>query len=214
VKPQLGSRGRHTTTHIYTKEDLLKAYRIAKQLCHFVIVEEHLFGSVYRATYVGGEIVGILRGDPPRITGDSVHTIKELIAIKNENKKNLVKDVQITDGLVEFIGRQNLTLDTVLESGRTIDLSEKIGISYGGFAAEEFPTTHLKLLSYLKKAGDFLKAPVVGFDFIIEDAKADPDTQRWGIIEANSLPFINLHHFPLEGDPINVAGKVWDLWKK
>lgn len=214
VKPQLGSRGRHTTTYIYTKEELQNAYKIAKQLCHFVIVEEHLVGSVYRATYVGGEIVGILRGDPPRITGDGEKNIKELIEVKNANKKEQVKDVLITPLLIEFLKRQNLNLETILEKGKTIDLSEKIGISYGGFAAEEFPKTHPKLLNYLKNAGDILDAPVVGFDFIIKDATVDPDAQKWGIIEANSLPFINLHHFPLEGEPINVAAKVWDLWKK
>jgi hypothetical protein len=41
----------------------------------------------------------------------------------------------------------------------------------------------------------------------------DPDMQHWGIIECNSLPFINLHHFPIEGNPENVASKIWDLWK-
>jgi hypothetical protein len=30
-------------------------------------------------------------------------------------------------------------------------------------------------------------------------------------LEANSLPFINLHHDPLLGTPRNVAGMVWDM---
>lgn len=213
TKPQLGSRGRHTTTFINTEKDLKHAYNVAKQLCHFVVVEEHLVGSVYRATYIGGEIVGILRGDPPRITGDGKNSIRELIEIKNLNKPDAVKDILISQNLIEFLARQKLSLDDILPSGKNIDLSEKIGISYGGNAIEEFPKTHPKLIAHLKRAGDILNAPVVGFDFIISDATKDPDTQKWGIIEANSLPFINLHHFPLEGKPINVAGKIWDLWK-
>lgn len=214
VKPQLGSRGRHTTTHIYTLSELRKAYDVAKQMCHFALIEEHLFGSVYRGTYVGGKIVGILRGDPPRIIGDGKNNISQLIDLKNQKKHEGVKDVIITNQLEEFLSRQNLTLETILPKEKIIDLSEKIGISYGGFSVEEFPTTHPKIISELKRAGDFLNAPVIGFDFIIEDATKDPDAQKWGIIEANSLPFINLHHFPLEGKPINVAGKVWDLWVK
>lgn len=214
VKPELGSRGRHTVTFIQTEEELRHGYKVAKELCMYVVVEEMLMGSVYRATYVGGEIVGILRGDPPRITGDGSLSIRKLIEKKNKEKDPRVKDVIITKKLEEFLARLGFTLDSVLEKNHTIDLSEKIGTSYGGFAAEDSPRTHPKTIAYLKKAGDILNAPVVGFDFIIPDIEKDPDQQFWGIIEANSLPFINLHHFPLEGEPINVAGKVWDLWSK
>lgn len=213
TKPRLGSRGRHTTTHIYNESELRNGFRIAQQLCHFVIVEEQLFGSVYRGTYVGGEVVGILRGDPPRVTGDGKHTIEELIRIKNTTKHPKVKDVIISPLLVEFLRRQKLSLGTVLKKAKRIDLSEKIGVANGGFRAEELPITHPRILEYIKKAGDVLQVPIVGFDFIIGDITKDPDTQRWGIIEANTLPFIDLHHDPIEGKPINVAAKIWDLWK-
>ena len=70
IKPRLGSRGRHTTTFISTEEMLKNAFRSAQKLCHYVVLEEHLVGSVYRGTAVNGKIVGILRGDPPRISGN------------------------------------------------------------------------------------------------------------------------------------------------
>lgn len=212
TKPQLGSRGRHTTTHIYTKKQLIEAFKVAKKLCHYVVVEEHLVGSVYRGTYINGEVVGILRGDPPRITGDGVSSIKKLIALKNKNKHPEVANVMITSHLEKFLDRQGYTFKSILKKGLTIDLSEKIGTSYGGYRVEEISITHPKTIDYIKKAGDAMKAPIVGFDFIIEDITSDPDSQKWGIIEANSLPFIDLHHFPLEGEPINAAAKVWDLW--
>ena len=214
AKPRLGSRGRHTVTHIYNEGELVDAFKIAQELSLFVVVEEQLFGSVYRGTSIGGKIVGILRGDPPRIVGDGIHTIEKLIQIKNKTKHPKVKDVAVSSLLLSFIGRQNLDLKTILQRDKMIDLSERIGINCGGYSAEELPKTHPKILEYLKRAGDALKAPVIGFDFIIPDITKNPDEQRWGIIEANSLPFVNLHHFPLEGTPINAAAKVWDLWEK
>ncbi|OGK48886.1 hypothetical protein A3A56_01620 [Candidatus Roizmanbacteria bacterium RIFCSPLOWO2_01_FULL_40_32] len=212
VKPQAGSRGRHTTTHIYTEDEMITAFKSAKKLCHFVIVEEQLMGSIYRATYINGKVVGVVRGDPPRIIGDGKHMVKELIVLKNMSKHKKVNDVLINQNLQYFLKRQQVTLQSILEKGRILDLSEKIGISYGGFAAEEFPKTHPKIIQKIKEAGDLLNAPIIGFDVIIEDITADPKSQRWGIIEANSLPFIDLHHFPLEGKSINVASLVWDLW--
>jgi D-alanine-D-alanine ligase-like ATP-grasp enzyme len=180
----------------------------------FVVVEEHLYGSVYRGTYIGGEIVGVLRGDPPRVTGDGVATIEKLIAEKNQLRPERVKEFLVKDVVHTFLEKQGYTLETVLPKGKTIDLIEKIGLSYGGDACEELPITHPKLLAELKRAGDILNAPVIGFDFISEDITKDPSTVRWGIIEANSMPFIDLHHDPRTGTPINAAAKVWDLWDK
>lgn len=214
IKPRSGSRGRHTTTHIYTEHELRKAYDVGKQLSYFLIIEEHLVGSVYRGTYVAGEVVGILRGDPPRVVGDGRSTIKQLIMVKNEKKHERMKDFILTKHAVSFLKRQGLTPETILNFGSTIDLSEKIGLSYGGNAVEMIKQTHPMILKILKNAGDCIGSPIVGFDFIIPNVSADPRTQRWGLIEANSLPFIDLHHFPLEGTPVNVAAKVWDMWQK
>lgn len=210
TKPRFGSRGRHTTTHLSKPEDFKKAFNIAQQLCPFVVVEEHLVGSVYRATIIDGVLEGVLAGDPPRITGDGVHSIEELIAIKNAMKDVRVREVGVTDSLRIFLERQGYILDTILDTGVTIDLSEKIGLSYGGNSREVTPNVHPKLRAELERAAHVIDDPILGFDFITTDVSVDPDTVRWGIIECNALPFINLHHDPLEGTPINVAGKLWD----
>jgi D-alanine-D-alanine ligase-like ATP-grasp enzyme len=212
VKPAAGSRGRHTTTFIYTEEQLREAYTIGKQIAHKLVMEEHLFGSVYRATLIDGVLAGVLRGDPPRITGDGVHTIKALIDLKNKNRRKEVKPYVIGPLTGPFLARSGYTLESIIPAGKTIDLSEKIGVSYGGFAAEDSPICHPEIKKILEQAGAIVNFPVIGFDFIIPDLTKDPREQKWGIIESNSLPFIDLHHHPVEGPAINVAGMVWDLW--
>jgi len=210
VKPRVGSRGRHTTTKISELNDFTSAFRSAKQICHFVIVEEHLEGSVYRATMIDGKLAGVLAGDPPRVVGDGVHTISELIAIKNQHRHERVGEVKVTDMTHSFLKRRGYALHDVLLQGVTIDLREKIGLSYGGNAREVTHTTHPKLRSELERAARVVDDPIIGFDFITPDVSVDPGTVRWGIIECNALPFINLHHDPLEGEPVNVAGILLD----
>ena len=210
IKPRFGSRGRHTTTNITTFEDYKMAFHRAKQLCAQVIVEEHYVGSVYRATCVDGKLAGVLGGDPPRVTGDGVATIAELIEIKNTTKPDRVGLVRVTDKHVEFLRLQGYTLESILIKGLTIDVIEKIGLSYGGSSAEVTDVTHPKLVLELERAAKATGDPLVGFDFITTSVEADPDTVRWGIIECNSVPFINLHHDPLLGTPVNAAGTVWD----
>jgi cyanophycin synthetase len=210
IKPRFGSRGRHTTTNITNLADFKTAYNRAKQLCVQVIVEEHYVGSVYRATCVDGKLAGVLAGDPPRITGDGMATIAQLIERKNDTKPARVGVVHITEKHLEFLRSQNYTLESVLSSGQTIDISEKIGLSYGGCSREVTDVTHPKLVAELERAARATRDPLIGFDFITTSVEADPDTVRWGIIECNSVPFINLHHDPLIGTPVNVAAKVWD----
>ncbi len=214
IKPRFGSRGRHTTTFITTLEQFEAAFLRAKQLNVSVIVEEHLIGSVYRATMVGGKLAGVLTGEPPRITGDGTHTITELVKMKNDTRPARVGEVIIRDINIAFLARQNYTVDTVLPLGTTIDLIEKIGLSYGGLSREDTPHVHPKLRAELERASAVVDDPIHGFDFISPDISADPDTVRWGIIECNSVPFINLHHDPLVGTPVNVAGILFsDLAK-
>lgn len=212
IKPALGSRGRHTTTFIYTEKELKEAFRVGKQIADRLVMEEHLTGSVYRATIVNGKMVGNLRGDPPRITGNGTSTIRELIAEKNRTKRTEVKEVVVTPYIESFLSRNHYTLDSVLPKEKTIDLIEKIGIGYGGYKAEEIDITHPETIRILEEVGRLVNFPVMGFDFIIPDIRKNPNEQYWGVIECNSLPFIDLHHFPLEGTPVNVAKHVWDLW--
>ena len=213
IKPCSGSRGRHTTTNIQTLEELREAHRIGKQIARVLVVEEHLFGSVYRATVIDGKLVGFFRTSPPNVTGDGIHTIEQLIEIKNKNKPNGISDIVINDDIRSFIGRKKYTLTSILPKNETIDVTAKTGRFCGGYTREMFPEIHNKWHEIFHKAGIIVQAPIVGFDVIMEDPTRDPQMQTWGIIECNSMPYIDLHYFAHEGEPINLAKNIWDLWE-
>lgn len=208
VKPRSGSRGRHTTTFVFTKEDLVKAFRIAKQLCHWVVVEEHLFGDVQRGTLVGGKLVGVLGGSPPRVTGDGLSSIAKLIKMKDAVRPDKVKEIKVNP---YFMQRQGLTMDSVLPKDKNVELSEKVGVNYGGTSYDCTPETHTDTKQMLLEAAEVLDISIMGLDFIIPDITKSYKVQKCGIIECNGAPFIQLHHDPLIGQSINAAAYVWDL---
>ena len=220
IKPRSGSRGRHTTTNIHDETALRTAYDLAKEIAPTLVIEEHLYGSVYRATVIDNVLVGFFRADPPQITGDGIHTIEELIDLANTAKnadpakKERLGDITITEDTTSFIARYGHTIESILLRGTTLDLSAKTGRHYGGYTREMLPEIHPKIREIFQKAGEIIQASIVGFDIIMEDPAKDPDTQTWGIIEANSLPFIDLHYYALEGTPIDLAKNVWDLWEE
>lgn len=214
TKPRIGSRARHTTTNIREEKDLDSGFRSAQTLCRQVIIEEHIEGGVSRATVVDGRLEGFLQLLPARVVGDGKHTITELIHTKNKTRPLSVGEVVLDEEHIAYLKRTGYTENSVIERGKMIDLSRRTGRFEGGATREILERVHPKLRAYAEKAAKALHAPVVGFDIIIPDPESDPDTQRWGFLEANSLPFIDLHYLPLEGKPSPVARAVWDLWDR
>jgi D-alanine-D-alanine ligase-like ATP-grasp enzyme len=214
VKPRIGSRGRHTTTYIYNEEQFKQAYDIAKKLCAWVIVEEHLTGPVWRGTVVSGKCVGVLGGDPPKVTGDGQSNIERLIVLANASKHVNVEEIVSDEKMEDFLARRNLSLKSVLPRGQQIYLNEKIGTAYGGSSFEVFEQAHPEIKKMFEDAAAVIGDPVLGFDFICEDITKSWREQSCGIIECNGLPFINLHHHPLHGQPRNVAKYVWEYMKQ
>jgi D-alanine-D-alanine ligase-like ATP-grasp enzyme len=214
VKPRTGSRSRHTTTYITTPEALKIAYDKAKQLSPWVVVEEQLRGLVFRVTLIGGKVIAIMRREPPYVVGDGVRTLQELINEENKHparKGPVFHEIVLDEEGWGELKRQNLTMESVPEKGRFVALGQKIGRGSGGSTSDATENVHPENIKLFEKIGAYLQDPLVGVDFIIEDmARPWQEQMPCGVIECNSLPFIDLHHFPMRGEVKNTASALWD----
>jgi len=215
TKPNLGSRSRHTMIHLNTKEDLKIGFTKAKKLSPVVVIEEELRGYLFRGTLVGGKLVGVVRRDQPEITGDGIHTVHELWEKENERPERvgpIFHKIPIDKEAEIELARQKIGLNDIPEKGKIVTFSQKTSRGCGGTTTEVTSIIHPDNKEMLEHVGRFLKDPLVGVDFIIEDiTKSWHEEQHSGVIECNSLPFIDLHHYPLFGKADNVAGALWDL---
>ncbi len=215
VKPRFGSRGRHTTTSIYTSDELKQAIKLARQLSPTVVVEEQINGYVCRATCIDGKLAGFYRADAPSIVGDGVHTIKELIEIKDKNRPDRIAEVKVNNEVLNYLNRLGYDLNTVLPEGEKTKLTHRTGRLFGGETREMLPELHPSFVPLFEQAARMTKLPVAGFDVIVPNPEEPADSQKWAFIECNTLPFIDLHYFALVGKPVNnITGMVWDLWNK
>ncbi len=212
VKPRVGSRGRHTITNINTLEQLKDGIAISGEICSQLIVEEHLKGSVCRATLVNGILVGFYRGDAPTLHGDGKKSIKELIEDMDSKRHDRVEPIRISQELHDHLLRSGFIISDVLPTGVSLPLTHRIGRLFGGKTMEMIGDLHPSFVSIFEKAAKIVGLAVVGFDAIIPDPQKSAESQHWGIIECNSLPFIDLHYYALEGKPQNIAGMIWDMW--
>jgi D-alanine-D-alanine ligase-like ATP-grasp enzyme len=215
TKPNLGSRSRHTMIHLNTPKDLKMGFRKAKKLSPIVVVEEELSGYLFRGTLVGGKLAGVVRRDQPAVWGDGMHTVRELWQKENERPERrgpIFHQIPIDKEAETELARQGVAMESTPEKGKEIFFSQKTSRGCGGTTTEVTNLVHPDNVAMLEHVGKFLKDPLVGVDFIMNDIeKSWKEEEHGGIIECNSLPFIDLHHYPLFGEPNNVAGKLWDL---
>lgn len=215
IKPHTGSRSRHTTTHIDSIEGLRTAFDKAKQLSPFVIMEEEHEGFVFRGTLIGGKVAGVLRREPPFVMGDGVSTVFELIEKENAHPmrdESVFHKIIISDEAAAELTRQRLSLGDVPEQGRAVTFAQKSSRGLGGGITDVTGIIHPENLQILHNINEVLRDPLVGVDFMMKDIeKSWKEQPRSGVIECNSMPFIDLHHYPLRGQPRNLAGLLCDL---
>lgn len=214
VKPTLGSRSRHTKIHIKTLKDLDSAFKIAKQISLLVSIEEELPGPVYRVVLIGGKVGGILRRDPPIVVGDGRMTIQELVMNANRDPRrhgHIFHEIPINFEFEEALKAENLTKNSVPESGREVIVGTKIGRSQGGTNTDVTDELHLENRKLFTDIARFLGDPLVGIDFIIKDISKPWRSQLpCGTIELNSVPFLDLHIYPFEGKVRNLSAMLWN----
>src|SRR6185369_5086934 len=160
AKPVIGSRSRHTTINIMTDQQLLHGFFIASQISPWVIIEQQLEGMVYRATVIGGKVVGVLRREPPNVIGDGKSTIKQLIVEANKNPLRhgpifhpLLMDLEAKAELK----RQGLVWDSVLPAGVMATLNQKVGRGEGASNADVTEETHQENIRLFEKIAAYLE---------------------------------------------------------
>jgi cyanophycin synthetase len=215
TKPNLGSRSRHTTTHIDNEIDFVTAFKKARQLSPWVMIEEELSGYVFRGTLIGGRLIATLRREPAYVIGDGTHKVSELIEIENKNPLRagpIFHQLKLDDNAIRELNHWNRNENTIPKKDEIVTLGQKTSRAVGGGITDVTDAVHSDNKIMLEKIAEILDDPLIGVDFIMDDvSKSWRDQPKCGVIECNSAPFIDLHHYPLVGQPRNVAGALWDI---
>lgn len=215
IKPERGSRSRHTTVHIDTLEDLKKAFDCAQEISPYMVMEEEHIGYVHRGTLIGGKVAGILRREPASVVGDGEHTVAELVEIENKNPLRqgpIFHEIVLNEETVAELARQGLTLKSIPKKNQPVALGQKASRGVGGGATDMTDEAHPDNITMLEKIAEVLGDSLVGVDFMMIDVtKSWRQQPRSGVIECNSMPFIDLHHHPLKGKKRDTAALIWDL---
>lgn len=225
VKPRSGSVSRHVTTDIQDSDKLRMAIHKAVIYSPAFIIEKFLSDTaVYRATVIDFDFVACVKQVPANIIGDGISTIRQLIDQKNsapgrgganpyQKEYTLYKIIedQVTK---ELLDKKGHSFSSIPKKGEIVFLQKNPFLKLGGDLVEMTSEVHPDNLALFKQVARHFDIRVVGIDFLIRDISLPWKEQQCAILELNSVPCIELHHFPSSGKPQNVGKRMVDLFFK
>lgn len=215
IKPLRESRCLGVTVDIRNKKELLGAIKDVQKYGKKFLVEEFLKGQSYRVTVVNDKVTAACLRRPPQVIGDGIHTVLELIKIKNNHPKRsglTLCPIKIDRASRQLLRKQKINLKTVIAKNQLVILNKKINLGSGADTIDVTGKIHPKIVKLCLRVAKIFDAKVLGLDVLVPDISKAPTLKNpLSIIEINSLPFIDMHHYPWKGKPRNVAGAIWQM---
>lgn len=205
VKDAQGSNSKGVFTNIANIEDALVIVQREFKNYSKLIVQEMIFGKEYRLLVLGDKVIGALEMIPPRITGDGISTVQELIERKQDATE---KRTPINKALVEILNEQGVTLESVIENGKIINIKKNSALAEGGETKDFTNKINVNVEKICVEASKVMGKYLVGIDVICEDISLDPAEQVFSILELNAKPDLYIHYNPTHGDTKNVVKEI------
>ncbi|MTI96337.1 MAG: cyanophycin synthetase, partial [Firmicutes bacterium] len=216
VKPCDGNQGKGVSLNLLSEAEVRAAYKVAENYSNNIIVEEQIEGRHYRLLVVNGRVEAAAERFPAQVTGDGVHSIKELIEIENQNKlrgegheKPLTR-IRADQVMFNVLARQNLTMNYVPEKDESINLRDNANLSTGGTAEDVTDIVHPDNMRLAERAARVLNLDVAGIDIVTADIASPLIVDAGAVIEVNAAPGIRMHLFPSHGKRRPVGDAIVD----
>jgi len=214
VKPLDGNQGKGVTVAVSTPDEVERAFAFAQKYGRHVIVEEFLRGRDYRVLVTGRKVAAASWRRPPHVTGDGIHSVRELVDIENRNPArgdghtNILTRIPVDDLAVDVLAKQGYALDDVLAQGVSVDLRGNANLSTGGTAEDVTDLLPEETRDICIRAARTIGLDVAGIDIVCQDISQPLREQRGGIIEVNAAPGIRMHQYPSRGTPRDAGGAI------
>jgi len=194
VKPLTGSRGDFAQA-VHGEAALVRYLDDVMKHYDAVLIQPIIEGIEYRVFLLDDDVLYCARKYPPSVTGDGVHTARELLAAHNDTLR--------ARGLSPAsLSNNDPSLDAVPAKGERREIPGRMNLSAGGtMMLADAPSG--KAITLSQQAARAIGLRVAAIDMFV-DIGGDPDAIE--IIEVNSNPSIRLLEDSNRGDLIL---KIW-----
>lgn len=217
IKPLDGNHGKGATVGIKSLDEAKIAWEKAKEYSRWIIVEQQLQGSDFRALVVNNQLIAVAERVPAHVVGDGKQSIQQLIDETNSDPRrgygheNVLTQIDIDNQTMRCIRKSGYELESVLPKGERLFLKTTANISTGGTAIDVTDEVHPKNIFLFERIAKIIGLDVAGIDVIAPNVSEPLSENGGGIIEVNAAPGFRMHLSPSEGIGRNVAEHVIDM---
>ncbi|MEY2860594.1 MAG: hypothetical protein RL392_1052 [Pseudomonadota bacterium] len=214
VKPNDGNQGKGITVNITTHADLLKAYAAAREFRDDILVERYLPGNDFRLLVVGDKLVAAARRDPPKVVGDGLHTINQLVdQVNSDPRRGSGHSTSLTKIRFDDIARaclatQGFDAESIPAKGQRVNLRNNANLSTGGSATDVTDDVHPDVAARAVAAAHMVGLDICGVDVVCDSILRPLEEQGGGMVEVNAAPGLRMHLAPSFGKGRDVGAAI------
>ncbi|MDZ7953659.1 acetate--CoA ligase family protein [Nostoc sp. DedQUE09] len=223
VKPVVGHKGIGVTADVQDSKELISAYNrsvaaIPENQQTRIIVEKSITGSDFRLLCVNGRFVAATERRPASVVGDGYLTLAELIREENRKPARLdtptspMSKIQIDEAMELYLDEQRLSLDSVIEKGRTVYLRKVANLSAGGMSIDATPTVHDDNIILAQDIAQHFQLTCLGIDVITKSLAESWKSSNFAILEINAAPGVLMHLKPSVGESVDVPSHILETF--
>lgn len=219
LKPGDGNHGRGVCINLTSEDEVEEFFPVAYRESRSgqVIVESFITGKDYRILVVDNQVVAVAERVPAHVSGDGVHSIRDLIEITNSDPRRgvghekILTRITIDEQTHEILERSGTSLDDVPPEGEFVQLKFTGNMSTGGTSIDRTDDIHPDNVEIARMAAMVVGLDIAGIDFIAEDISQSVRQTGGAIVEVNAGPGFRMHTHPTEGHPRHVGRAVADM---
>lgn len=205
LKNAIGSNSRGIFPYVFDVKEALKILEKNLPLYKSMIAQEMVFGKEYRVLVLGDKVIGALEMIHPRIIGDGVSTIREII---KEKRLTTDQKIKFDRALTKILKSQNVSLKTILPKRKVIYIKGHSCLAQGGETNDVTNLIHKDIKKICVKVSKVVGRYLAGVDIICDDISKKPTKKSFNILEINGKPDLFIHYNPTYGKSQNVLKDV------
>jgi len=212
VKPAELGGGKGLTVDITDETTLKLAIEKATFGNKTPLIQQQFIGEEMRLTVLAGKVHSAILRRTPRVTGDGISTIQQLIERENSDRLSLkfplltYPQLDATMMPVELFNGQ-----AVIDNGQTIELSRATMIGRGASFYGILQQIHPSYLAIAEKLANNLNPSMLVIDLMVKNFTEPASDDNYIFLEFNTAPALQIYSSIRAGDQPDVISKLADM---
>lgn len=212
VKPSDMGGGVGVTVDVTTPDQLSTAIKAATFNAQLPIIQKQFFGEEIRLTVLKGTVKSVILRRTPRIVGDGLSSVAELILAENKEREALHFNLLSYPLLDEKLLPADVLQDTrILEKNEVYELSKTTMIKYGASFYGIAKNVHPSYVEIAEELAQSLNPAMLVVDMMVSDFTAPARDENYTFLEFNTAPAPAIYSSLRGGDSPDIVDEIINM---